>query len=50
LANSLNEAGKKLLAIETTEDEKKEQKKNKEQLLAESPDKDRPSDHSHFVW
>lgn len=46
LANSLNEAGKKLLAIETTEDEKKEQKKNKEQLPAESPDKDRPSDQS----
>ncbi|CAC5396096.1 unnamed protein product [Mytilus coruscus] len=43
LANNFNEAGKKLLALETAEDEKKDRKKDQKEQ-PDSPDKDRPID------
>ncbi|XP_063397833.1 cilia- and flagella-associated protein 54-like isoform X1 [Mytilus trossulus] len=46
LANNFNEAGKKLLALEVTEDEKKDRKNKDQKEQPDSPDKDRPIDQS----
>ncbi|VDH93978.1 Hypothetical predicted protein, partial [Mytilus galloprovincialis] len=45
LANNFNEAGKKLLALETAEDEKKDRKKDQKEQ-PDGPDKDGPIDQS----